>query len=73
MTDTIDPARRPDADPETLPDVPSAPGLPTIETPAVEEVLDSLPSKEEVVENVRSVDDIVGEQPSVDQLLGRNR
>ncbi|MGH2943212.1 MAG: hypothetical protein ACRDLN_10635 [Solirubrobacteraceae bacterium] len=61
------------AEPEQRPDVPSAPALPTLEAPPLEQVIESLPSKEEVVENVRSVDEIVGEQPSVDQLLGRDR
>jgi hypothetical protein len=62
-----------------LPDAPREPGvqppppLPEVDSPPVEDVLDSVPSTEDVVQDARSADEIVRGQPSVDDILGRDR
>ena len=65
MTDSPDAPRRPGAKPP--------PALPDVDSPPVEDVLDSVPSTEEVVRDARSADEIVRGQPSVDDILGRGR
>lgn len=60
------------ADDETVPEAtPTQPGLPEVDSPPAEEVLDGVPSADEVVEAAQPAEDIVAEQPSVDDLLRR--